>query len=118
MIDLLRSEEVEKGEEVEQVIRATILVNLLVMDPVLIIQDEEGPTDAELLLIPLALRNEVDNSFVGGEGIDSNSEVDMPLKAKNLGEALAPEKSKAVHSPIIQDSIPIQVLALFLLQLW
>ncbi|PSS04291.1 Pre-mRNA-processing protein [Actinidia chinensis var. chinensis] len=35
----------------------------------------------------------------------------MPLKANNLGDALAPHKSKAVHSPTIQDHILVQVPA-------
>ncbi|GFZ06478.1 hypothetical protein Acr_18g0006480 [Actinidia rufa] len=55
---------------------------------------QRGTIDSELPPIPPALGDEVDNSFVGGEGVDSNSEVDMPLKAKNLGDALAPHKAE------------------------
>ncbi|GFY96499.1 hypothetical protein Acr_11g0008050 [Actinidia rufa] len=102
----------EEGEEVEQVVGVAILVNLPVMYPVLIILDEEGPADPKFSSVPPAIKDEVDHSFVRGKGVDSNSKVDIPLKAKNLDNAFAPQKSKVVLAHIVQDPIPIQVPAL------
>ncbi|GFY95609.1 hypothetical protein Acr_10g0009940 [Actinidia rufa] len=42
---------------------------------------------------------EVDHSFVEGDAADLNSEVDMPPKAKNAGDTLAPKKSNPVIPP-------------------
>ncbi|GFS29098.1 hypothetical protein Acr_00g0005370 [Actinidia rufa] len=48
-------------------------------------------------------------SFERGDAVDSNFEVDMPTKAKNLGDVLASKKSKAVATPIVQDLASVQV---------
>ncbi|GFS32753.1 hypothetical protein Acr_00g0024420 [Actinidia rufa] len=77
-------EEKEEEEEVEQGVGIAIPDNLPTMDHVLISSNDEGPADPELSRVHLALGDEVDHSYVGGEGEDSNSKVNMPHKVKNL----------------------------------
>ena len=62
-----------------------------------------GQISADLIFPPIlpAIGDEVDQSFVKGDAADSNFEVDMPTKAKNLGDALASKKSKAIATPAI-----------------
>ncbi|GFY88274.1 hypothetical protein Acr_06g0002140 [Actinidia rufa] len=75
--------EVEEGDEVDQVGGVVVLA----LAAVVIISDKEVADHVFPPVLP-DLGDEVNHSFVGGEGADSNSEIDMPSKAKNLGDAL------------------------------
>ena len=98
----------EEEEEVDQV-GGSAIIAFDVVDLVLVIgSDEEAIANSKFPSVLLALGDEVAHSFVRGKGIDSNSELHMPPKAKNLGDALAPQKAKVVHAPTVQDPIQFQ----------
>ena len=94
-------EEVEKVNQGEMALPVFIAVAHAptLIEPILVSSLDEEAVDPIFPLVLPSIGDEIDHSFVGGEDGDSSSEVDMPQKAKKLGDALAPKKSKTVVAP-------------------
>ncbi|GFS30395.1 hypothetical protein Acr_00g0011690 [Actinidia rufa] len=98
--DLFGSDkEEEEVEEVNQGEMALLVLDafahaLALIEPIWANSSDEKVFDPIFPLVLPSVGDEIDHSFVGSEDGNSSSEVDMPEKANNLGDALAPKKAE------------------------